>query len=660
MTKTLTDFDIDFLIEQINAITDERHYDIPTEYIERVRYLPKGLTPKPGYFDFAYTPYLKEIFDNLSPESPIETTIVMKSAQIGYTVGVLENGILYHIGSNPRTVQFVTADKNLATETVKTRIDPMIDHANLREMIFAQAKRKGNRATGDTSLLKEYPGGFFSAGGAKNPDMFRGRTYQVSLFDEIDTWDDDVKEGSKIDLALNRSNAFSATRKIVMGSTPLILQTSKIYSYYMAGDRRNFIVPCPRCGQFQVLRWHGVTDSGKQYGIKFEIENGKPLYESIHYQCEHCAGKFYDHEKTILLPAGEWQATFESSKKRYRSYWINALYSPPGMYGWDRIVEDWTDCWDLKSDRVKDKEKLRVFYNTKRGLPWEETGDKIKFEAANSKRVFGWRRNQIENDLAIKRGGGRILLLTCAVDVQKNNLFVDIKGWSSRGINYTIDFRSIDGPTEDYNSPVWEELDKIVSDEQWTDGNGRVYRLSNTFIDSGKYTEYVYRFCSRFTSGVYPIKGEDWLPGGILLKNFSKETIEKSGLVSGIGYRLNTTAFKDRTARIINFADWGTDEVQPDWYANFTEELGDDYFRQFETEYKKEIKDKVTNKFKGIRWVQTTAGSANHAFDTFGYSLACLNDIAQATCELELGLEKLDWEEFWNYAETGAFYLEKT
>lgn len=659
MSQVMSDFDIDFLIDQINSVTDERHYDIPTEYIEQVRYIPKGLSPKPGFFDFSYTPYLIEPFNNLSPESPIETTIFMKSAQIGYTVGILENMVLYHIGSNPRTVQFVTADKNLAIETVKTRIDPMIDNANLRELIFAQAKRKGNRSTGDTTLLKEYPGGFFSAGGAKNPDMFRGRTYQISGFDEIDAWDDDIKEGSKIDLALNRSNAFSATRKIIMGSTPLILQTSKIYQYYMAGDRRNFFVPCPRCGAPQVLRWHGVTESGKQFGIIFDIEKGKPIYESIRYQCEFCDDQFYDHEKTILLPNGEWRTTFESSKKRYRSYWINALYSPPGMYGWDRIVEDWTDCWDLDKNRIKDKEKARVFWNTKRGLPWEERGESVNYEKANLKRVFGWRRGTIEQKFPIRDTGGKILLLTCAVDVQKMNLFVDIKGWTAGGRSYTIDFYEIPGPSEDDNSESWKQLDILLTHGQWADEDGNIYRIVNTFIDSGRYTTNIYNFCSQYTTGVYPIKGEDFLPGGVIMKLFSKEIIEKARLRSGIGYRLNVTALKDRTAHYMNISDWNTGALQPEWYPNFPEDLGDDYFRQFEAEIKVDEYERVTNKYRRSRWKETSPGRANHAFDTFGYSIGALYEIADFICKEELGLDILDWQEFWKFAETGNFYQKK-
>ena len=77
--------DIDFMIEQFESITEERIYQLPTEYIEQVRYIPKHLSPKHGYFEFDYTPYLREIFNRISPEDTTEEIVVMKSAQIGYS-----------------------------------------------------------------------------------------------------------------------------------------------------------------------------------------------------------------------------------------------------------------------------------------------------------------------------------------------------------------------------------------------------------------------------------------------------------------------------------------------------------------------------------------------------------------------------------------------
>ena len=51
----------------------------------------------PGHFRFDIAPYIREILDCLDVESPVREIDVMKGAQIGATVGILENAIGYYI-----------------------------------------------------------------------------------------------------------------------------------------------------------------------------------------------------------------------------------------------------------------------------------------------------------------------------------------------------------------------------------------------------------------------------------------------------------------------------------------------------------------------------------------------------------------------------------
>lgn len=651
--------DIDFLSHLIDGIVDERTYIRPSEYIEKTRYLPKGTTPKPGYYEFDYTPYLREPFDLLAQDSGIQRIIFMKPAQIGYTVGFLQNAVLYHIGADPKRVQFVTADNALAEETVKTQINPMIEHAGLEDLIFAQSKPKGSRATGSTSTLKEYPGGYTRFVGAQNPDSARGRTFERNLYDEIDAWKDDKKEGSKIALFDNRSNAFSMTRKSVYGSTPLITQTSHVYRLYLEGDQRNFFVSCPHCGEMQVLKWHIVSESGKKCGIVFEHENGKPIYETVRYKCPHCEKTFRDYDKVKFMAPDvcEWRPTAEALVPRTASFWMNALYAPPGMYPWEKLVEDWVKCWDLKLDRMKDKEAYREFRNTKQGLPFEERGESISYEKAVLHRR-PYPKGQILNRMIKEDTGHKIQIVLATVDVQKNNLFVDITGFTHGGRWYKIDFFSLDGVTEDRNSESWKALDDLICNKIYTDDDGRQYRISSTFIDSGRYTEYITYFCSQFSSGVYPIKGERYNTVGLTFRMMSKKVLESYGVPAA--YLLHTTALKDRISYQMKHLEWHTGKHQPEWYPNFPEDLRDDYFKQFEAETKVVEYDKLTNKYKGSFWKQRHSGAENHAFDTAGYTLANYEMMADLVCREYLELDALDWGAFWEYAEDPIFYVESS
>lgn len=654
MNTTINHDDLNYIKNQFNNITDTKTFEVPSEYIEKIRYLGKDLTPIPGYYKFSRTPFWREPLDQLGPQSSKRKVAIVKGVQIGATTGLLENIAAYNIGSDPKSQLYVSADRELVKLGMEIKIERMLDSCKLREKIFSQTGTKSKR-TGDTTFQKEYPGGFLVAVGAQNPSKLRQMSFQVILFDELDGMPDKLgREGDPVSVAENRTNAYAEKRKILYISTPLVEQTSKIWPLYLRGDQRKFHVPCKFCGEKQELVWHGVDENKKIYGIVFDSKDGEPIYETVGYKCKYCGEVMKNHDKSIIIPKGEWIATAIAREPDLVSYQISSLYSAPGMFSWENVVAKWAQCWDLEKNRMKDKEKYREFRNLMQGLPFEERGESIRAEKVKSNRSYYYLKNQINNYRANIDSGSEILLLTCAVDCQKNKLLIDIKGWTEGGRSYTIDFLEIEGTVEDYNSTVWTKLDKILLEKTWLDEKGSEYRIINTVIDSGHYTQYVYEFCKGFSSGVYAIKGDEHLKSGITFQEFTSKIMEKIGLP--IAYHINTTKLKDFISKIFNFQ-WDSGKFQPEWYANFPQDLLDDYFRMFEAEHKIDEYDKVTNRYKRTRWVQTKED--NHAFDTFVYNLACLEMIADYYCRNDLNMDHLDWGIFWKYAKNGIYYKKK-
>ena len=260
----MPDFDDDFddgckawLIEQINGLTDEKHTITVSEWAEEKRYLPPSVTAMPGYYSFDVAPYLREIADCLSINSPITQIAIMKGAQIGASVGVIENSIGYeieHVKTSP--CMLVTADAELAQTVLETRIMTMLRTSELDHLIMA-ADEKNTRKTGRTNKKVEWKGGgFLLPLGANNPGKLRSMAISRLYFDEIDGFKERLKnEGSPIDLALKRTATFEDTRKVVYISTPLISQTSKIEPLFRRGDQRYYYVPCIHCKRFQKLKF---------------------------------------------------------------------------------------------------------------------------------------------------------------------------------------------------------------------------------------------------------------------------------------------------------------------------------------------------------------------------------------------------------------------
>ncbi|MGL4982140.1 MAG: terminase gpA endonuclease subunit [Treponemataceae bacterium] len=653
MEKKLVD-DIDFLIEQFFLIKDNNNYEMPSDFAERVRVLKGDLTPFPGPFSFERFLHFKEILDCFHPLNDVQQVSVMKGNQQGFTTAVLENILLYNIMVEPKAQMYITATAGLMKTSVNTKIERMIDDAGARPLIFAQSKKsKSSKDSGDTIEAKSYKGGYLHMFGGKSPARLRSMSYRAAICDELDAYDQALKdEGSVIELIKNRTDAYAKSKKIFFGSTPLIMQRSHIWKLYLDGDQRKYFIPCKHCGKRQDLVWHGTLESGERYGIVWENdENFKPKLETVFYKCKFCGGLMKNFDKAALMKKGEWRATVENNNPKIRSYHTSVLYNPPGMFSWEDMVQNFSECWDFQHNRMKDKEKYRIFRNTKQGLPFEETGLQIRYEKSMLFRRFGFIRGTIPNDLAATDTKSEILVVLASVDVQKNCLFVDVKGYSADCCVWTLDFFSIDGDTETFGG-VWDTLHDFLLEKTYKDKDGKEYAITLSLIDSGRYTDYIYAYCKR-NSSAYPCKGMDYIRGGETFKRFQRSTEDTIGKKA---FHINTTKLKDRISNSLNFTSWKEGNPQPHWYFNFPDDFKDDYFKQFESEVKKDEYDRKTNQYIRTIW-KAKHGAPNHAFDTFVYNLAALEILASSICLQFCDSKSLNWDWFWEYLKENPFVM---
>jgi phage terminase large subunit GpA-like protein len=656
--------DIEFLVEHFEKLTTVQEYELPSEFAERVRYLPKGLTPFPGKFSFSRHPYFIKIVDLFHPLNPAREIVFMKGNQIGSNTDILETVLLYNIMVNPQSQLFVTADKELMETGVNIRIESMINYAGARRLIFAQAqKSKGSKNTGDKTNAKEYPGGYLHFYGSKNPDKFRQNSYQTALADEIDAYKSELKEeGDVISLVRNRTDAFARTRKIYWASTPKVKQTSKLEELFLSGDQEYYYVPCKYCGEYQALVWHGKKEDGEEYGIVWENDQdfkpiiadpNKGIESTVRYKCKFCGGLMTNDDKAVIIPKGKWVATAENKRPGLYSFHLTPIYNPPGSYSWDDMVTEWAQCWNIKNNRILDEAKFRVFRNTKEGKSYEETGVNLTYEKVVLFRRYGFVRGKVPNDLAVQNTGSPVLILVCSVDVQKNNLFVDVKGYSAGGATWTIDYFSIEGDTAAFNGP-WDQLDDYISNKIFIGMDGKIYRIQITLVDSGWNTEWVYAYGLRHGNGVYVCKGKDYIEGGETFKLFNQSTLKGIGL--GAAYHINTGKLKDRISNAFTMLQWNDREFQPAWYPNFPDDFRDNYFKMFESEERVNVTDRWKRYVKTI-W-KPKHGAENHGFDTYCYNLAALEIWANDWCRHALGLPALDWPAFWESIKEVGLYEE--
>jgi phage terminase large subunit GpA-like protein len=413
----------------------------------------------------------------------------------------------------------------------------------------------------------------------------------------------------------------------------------------------------------QELVWHGKNEDGYTWGIVWEndtefnpitedIEKG--IQTTVSYKCSNpaCGGLMKNYDKAIIIPRGEWRATAAAKSPYTKSFHITPIYNPPGMYSWDDMVKQWSECWDIKNNRLRDKEKYRIFRNTKQGHTFEDMGKQIERERVIQFRRSGFIAGMVPNDTSVQDSGSPILIVVASVDVQSDRLYVDVKGYSYGGVTWTLDFFAIEGTTATFNGP-WDQLSAIIGDKRYIGTDGKTYRIQITLIDSGHNAEYVYNFVKSHSAGVFACKGRDTLPAQETYQFFSAKAQDNIGFKNAL--HINTGKLKDRISNALTLSFWISGQSQPWWYPNFPEDFKDDYFEQFEAEQKVELRNSITGQFIKYIWKQQF-GKDNHAFDTYVYNLAGLELVAEGFCRERLGLPALDWTAFWDFANTGWFY----
>jgi len=646
---------------QFHNLTDELIHLKPSEWAEKNRYLPAVVTPKPGHFRFAVAPYLKEILDCGDPYFPVNEIDFMKGAQVCATVGILENYIGYsieHLKNSP--MMFLTADKGLAKERLDEYIIPMIQFSDLDRLIQSNDE-SSNRKTGIRELkLSWFGGGYCNFLGALNAAKLRSGSIKILLEDEVDGYPLKVgKDGDPQKLAEARTKAFSATKKIFRTSTPLIKGNSRIERGFKAGDQRYYYVPCVKCGTMQVLKFSGVCkETGHTYGLQWGYEsNGALDFESVRYICisPDCGHSHVNEDKTSMLANGHWLATAKPANPRHRSYHLNALYSPVDFYSWPEIVNDWLAAWDIEQERPKDNGLLQEFYNNNLGETFEITGKQLTYANVSPHRRVSYQYGEINNKYVEEVTGSKILLLTCAVDVQENYLSVAVFGWARWSRAFLINYIEIEGPTDDLDSMFspWVKLAEFMRDAVYISDDQREYRIAITLVDSGYRTSTVYDFCGNFENGVYPIKGDSAAKKKGLVKEFS--SMNTAGGIQGFLIWVNH--YKDRWYSALK-REWNNVGEMPKTFFSAPMDITEKQLKELTAERKRLLIDPVTQKVVGSEWHRT---GDNELWDLLNYNNAALDITAYDLCRNVYELESVNWPAFWDFIEqNGSYYTTVT
>lgn len=592
-----------------DGLRPQRHLTV-SQWADARRILKTG-TANPGPWRTDFVPYMREIMDCLSVDSPIEECDLMKSAQVAGTEGGL-NWIGYVMDHAPAEMLMVMPSLDLRKRFHVRRFNRLLQETDcLRDQFGGDPKR----SAGNAEDLTMFPGGSLIKAGANSPNSLRSDAVKYVLCDEVDGFEWEVgKEGDPLTLIENRQRTYGRRRKLFLISTPTVKGESRIEERYEKSDKRRYHISCPHCGELQALQFKNLK--WKTQPLPEGSAERKRVIKAW-YVCEHTGCIIEEYDKPQFLAEvgyggnARWVAEHPERDPRVRGYHISALYSPIGMGDrWPVIAQKWLDAQD-------DVAKLKAFINTYLGEPWEDLSRK-KVEAK------GLRERAEPYRLRIVPPG--CLRITAGVDTQDDRLPVKLYGWGRRRQWWVLDYVELRGdPGRD---AVWNDLASLLN-APLVNAYGRELRIEAAAVDTGgHYTEDVKAFSQRGRSGeivsddgspliiprclVMAIKGSAHRLSGVLPRRPQKKEFNHRGKPIRSGaevWEVGTEHAKDRLYRDLT-ADTDLDPALR--RGHFSVDLSDDYFDGLTAEYFDPVKNRYVKK----------KGKRNEPVDTWVYAYA--------------------------------------
>lgn len=568
--------------------------------------LPIGFTAEPGPFSTDRNPPMREIMQDLSPQSSVQEVVTITPSQWGKTqIGL--NWLFYIALESPAPTMVVMPDIDLAKIYSEDKLKPAMSEMNELQTLIEDDYDTKPR---EKILKKNFPGGFWLFTGAMSKMPYRQLSIKYFIIDDYDKFPLSAgREGDPLALIRNRGTTFGENYKMLITSTITDRETSKIEREYKKTNMQILELPCPRCGEYQELEWGGA-DVG--YGIIWEKDGDEHLFDTAKYQCKYCHHLIDEHEKNVMLAAYRWTETRKNKNKKRKGYCVNALASPYGWVSWETLAREF-----VESKREIEKgniEPYKAFVTTRLSKSFEELGQQPP-----------WKKLMERADkyqmLEVPHGG---LILTAGIDVQDNRLAILVNAWGEGEECWIIFYNEIYGDPSQQD--VWDSISDII-DYSYRHASGMTVSVIQSAVDSRHKKQDVYNFVSTRPNQFMAIQGSQFPCRPILGKPSSQE-VDRKGRVKNNSIMLwpiGTDTAKDLLysrlaiekpgAKMIHFPS----DMTETFYRNLTSE-------KYKTIYKKGVALKS--------WF-LPSGQRNEALDCWIYSYSAF---------LKLGGKSINWE----------------
>ena len=328
-------------LPELDAFESERDasYDL---WMAKVHHRTHKQTP----LDFDRHPYLLGILTDESPDLRIR-----KSTQCG--VSELEIVHAMSLVDQRRALFWVFPDERLRNLFVKERIDPTVAATPYYTAMAEAARTRLRRGIATDEVgMKQIGRVAIALVGSNSATSFKSFAADDLIIDEVDQCDQ-----SNLPFAQDRFAASMHRTQWRVGN-PTITGFG-IDALYKSSDRRQWLIPCPHCGERQAIDWFAQVVREESEGM-YSLRGIGRASAGPRVLCRRC------QRGMDRLCHGEWVAEFPG--REASGYHISQLFS-----GSVSLEAMWTEF----QEALRDETRLQRFYNSVLGLPYEATGARL-------------------------------------------------------------------------------------------------------------------------------------------------------------------------------------------------------------------------------------------------------------------------------------------
>jgi len=433
-----------------------------------------------GKFSSAVTPFIREPLECFRNPQVHEVTLVF-ATQVCKTLMIML-GVAWWLEHHAGRCIWVMDSKENALSFSETRWQPLINDCSALAAMMPSDRHQFK------NMQQRMGASIINFVGSNSPGNLSQRPADLLVMDEVDKFAvTTAREANAVDLAEQRTKARTSTT-IIKTSSPTTTE-GLIWKSFLAGDQRQYFLPCPHCGEFILLEFENVKwDPAAKYSKGWNLGM---VMQTARYRCQKCGGEIHDGQKTAMLRDGQWRPTNPHAAPGQRSYHLNSLYSP-----WAK-----TTFGNLAVEFLKHKERydMKGWDNGYMARPTEEKCERVDWELLATRRE-AYAIGELEEPATRLPAG--VAVLTAFCDVQDTWLEWFVWGWGEGSENWLIEHQRIEGPPS--QRYTWAALRQTIL-------AARPLPLDWTFIDyGGHFGQEAIEFCRQMaTHRVYLGKGDE-------------------------------------------------------------------------------------------------------------------------------------------------------